>query len=140
MGVLEDYTARNNKYTEAKNKLLKNPKKIYEGREKITEGFKNRIFSFNYDEAYEEQMKFEREEEKEEEEEISNIKNRNDLIDCKTLMKKIGLKERNINSELVKKHIFTYDLGDLLKNFKKSKTNLQRNKIQVSMIKNGLKI
>ena len=30
-------------------------------------------------------------------------------------------------------------MGDLLKNFKKSKTNLQRNKIQVSMIKNGSK-
>ena len=98
MGVLEDYTARNNKYTEAKNKLLKNVKKIYEGREKIAEGFKNRIFPFNYDEAYEEWMKFEKEEEKKEEEEISNIKNRNDLIDYKTFMRKIGFKERNINS------------------------------------------
>ena len=93
MGVLEYYTARNDKYTEAKNKLLKNVKKIYEGREKIAEGFKNRIFPFNYDEAYEEWMKFEKEEQ-----EISNIKNRNDLIDYKTLMRKIGFKERNINS------------------------------------------
>ena len=98
MGVLEDYTARNNKYTEAKNKLLKNVKKIYEGREKIAEGFKNRIFPFDYDEAYEEWMKFEKEEEKKEEQEISNIKNRNDLIDYKTLMRKIGFKKRNINS------------------------------------------
>ena len=98
MGVLEDYTAWNDKYTEAKNKLLKNVKKIYEGREKIAEGFKNRIFPFNYDEAYEEWMKFEKEEEKKEEQEISNIKNRNDLIDYKTLMRKIGFKERNINS------------------------------------------
>ena len=43
-------------------------------------------------------MKFEKEEEKKEEQEISNIKNRNDLIDYKTLMRKIGFKERNINS------------------------------------------
>ena len=76
---------------------------------------------------------------KEEEEEISSIKNRNGLFDYKKLMRKIGFKERNLNSKLVKKHFFTYDLGDVLKNFKKSKTNLQRNKIQVSMIKNGLK-
>ena len=48
-------------------------------------------------------------------------------------------KERDINSELVKKHFFTYDLGDVLKSFKKSKINPQKNKIQVSMIKNGLR-
>ena len=48
-------------------------------------------------------------------------------------------KERDINSELVKKHFFTYDLGDVLKSFKKSKINPQKNKLQVSMIKNGLR-
>ena len=48
-------------------------------------------------------------------------------------------KERDINSELVKKHFFTYDLGDVLKNFKKSKINPEKNKIQLSMIKNGLR-
>ena len=74
MGVLEDYTPRNNKYTEAKKKLLNNAKKVYEGREKITEGFKNGIFWFNYDEKYEEQMRFEREGEKREEEEKLVIK------------------------------------------------------------------
>ena len=47
-------------------------------------------------------MKFEREEEKEEEEEISNIGNKNGLIDYQKLVKKIGFKERNINSDLVK--------------------------------------
>ena len=82
-------------------------------------------------------MRFEREEEKEEEER-NNIRNKNDLIDYKRLMRKIGFKERNINSELVKKHFFTYDLGYVLKNFKKSKTNSKRNQIHVTMILNGL--
>ena len=112
-------------------------KKIYKGREKILEGFKNEIFPFNYGEVYEERMRLEREEEKEEEER-NNIRNKNDLIDYKRLMRKIGFKERNINSELVKKHFFTYDLGYVLKNFKKSKTNSKRNQIHVTMIKNGL--
>ena len=79
-------------------------------------------------------MRFEREEE----EEISNIRNKHGLIDYEKLIKKLGFKERNINSELVKK-FFTNDLGDVLKNFKKSKTNSKRNKIQVTMIRNGLR-
>ena len=54
-------------------------------------------------------------------------------------MRKIGFKERNINSELVKKHFFTHDLGDVLKKIKKSKNSSKRNKIQASMIINGLR-
>ena len=76
--------------------------------------------------------------EKEEEEGI-NIRNKNGLIDYGKLMRKIGFKETDINSELIKKHFFTYDLGDVLKNFKKSKINPEKNKIQLSMIKNGLR-
>ena len=76
---------------------------------------------------------------KEEEREINNIKNKNGLVDYEKLMRKIGFKERDINSELVKKHFFTYDLGNVLKTFKKSKNNSERNKIQVSMIKNRLR-
>ena len=81
LGVLENYTPRNNMYAEAKNKLLNNAKKIYEGREKITEGFKNGVLPFYYDETYENRMKFEREQEEREEEGIKNIRNKNDLID-----------------------------------------------------------
>ena len=80
-------------------------------------------------------MRFEREEE----EEISNIRNKHGLIDYEKLIKKLGFKERNINSELVKKYFFTNGLGDVLKNFEKSKTNSKRNKIQVTMIRNGLR-
>ena len=132
MSVLEDYTPRNNKYTEAENKLLMQKKK-YEGREKITEGFKNGVFPFYYDEAYEKRKRFEREEE------ISNIRNKNGLINYEKLMRKIGFKKRNINSELVEKYFFINDLGNVLKNFNKSKTGSKRNKIQVSMITNGLR-
>ena len=76
--------------------------------------------------------------EKEEEEGI-NIRNKNGLIDYGKLMRKIGFKETDINSELIKRHVFTYDLGDVLKNFKKSKINPEENKIQVSLIKNELR-
>ena len=78
-------------------------------------------------------MRFEREEE----EEINNFRNKNGLIDYEKIMGKTILKKRDINSELVKKHFFVHDLEDVLKNFKRSKSNLERNKIEVSMIKNG---
>ena len=133
IGALENYTPRNDKYIEAKNKLLNNVKEFYEGREKIIEGFKNGIFPFNYDEVYEEWMRYENEEE-----EINNIRHKTCLIDYEKLMGKIGFKESDTNSELIKKHLFVNDLGDVLKNFKKSKTNPERNKIQVGIIKNEL--
>ena len=50
-------------------------------------------------------MRFEREKE---EEEISNIRNKNGLIDNEKLMRKTGFKERNINSDLVKKNTFSH--------------------------------
>ena len=134
MNALKAYSPRNNKYIETKNKLLNNFKKLYEGREKIIEVFKNGIFSFVHDEVWEEQMR-----NKKEEEEMNNIQEKNGLIDYKKLMRKIGFKERYINRKLVKKHFFAYDLGDVLKNFKKSKINPDRNKVQVTIIKNGLR-
>ena len=50
-------------------------------------------------------------------------------------MRKIGFKERNINIELIKKYFFVNNLGDVLKNFKKSKNNLKRSKTQVDLIR-----
>ena len=44
IGVLEDYTPRNNKYIEAKNKFLNNVKKFYEVREKLMKGLKIEYF------------------------------------------------------------------------------------------------
>ena len=54
-----------------------------------------------------------------EKEEINNIRNKNGLIDYEKAMRKICLKERDINSDLAKKHFFVYDLEDVLKNIKK---------------------
>ena len=84
-------------------------------------------------------MKFEREEEKKEEEKIKNIRKENGVIDCGTFMRKIGVKERKMNREPVKRYFFNDDLRNLLKNFKKSKNNLKRNNIQVDLINSGLK-
>ena len=84
-------------------------------------------------------MKFEREEERKEEKEIKNIRNENGVIDCGKFMRTIGVKERKINREPVKKYFFNDDLRNLLKNLKKSKNNLKRNNIQVDLINSGLK-
>ena len=99
IGVLDNYTSKNDEYIEAKNKLLKNVNNLYTGREKIIEGFKNRIFPFDYDEAWEEQMRYEKEEE-----ELNNIKNKNGLIDYRQLNRLTDVKKRDINDELVRKH------------------------------------
>ena len=68
MGALKDYAPRDNKYVEAKNKLLNNVEIFYKGREKIIEEFKNKIFPLYYNEAYEHQMKAQKEMEEEEQE------------------------------------------------------------------------
>ena len=124
MGVLEDYSPRNNKYTEAENKLLNNVNKFYKGRKKITEGFKNRIFPFNYDEAYEERMRFEREEE----ERLNNIRDKNGLIDYKRLNRLINAKEKDINNELVSKHFLVQDYESLLEKLGRTKKKWFRKK------------
>ena len=90
IGVLDNYTPKNEKYIEAKNKLLKIVKNFYKGREKMVKGFKNGIFPFDYDEAWEEEMRYEKEEE-----ELNNIKNKNGLIDYIRLNRLIGAKERH---------------------------------------------
>ena len=66
ISALKNYAPRDNKYVEAKNKLLNNVENFYKGREKIIEGFKNEIFPLYYNEAYEYQMKAQREIEEEE--------------------------------------------------------------------------
>ena len=44
IGVLENYTLRNDKYIEAKNKLLNNVKKFTRGEKKILKGLKTEYF------------------------------------------------------------------------------------------------
>ena len=55
----------------------------------MLKGFKNGIFPFDYDEAWEEEMRYEKEEEK------LNIKNKNGLIDYRRLNRLIAAKERH---------------------------------------------
>ena len=89
INVLKNYTPRDNKYVEAKNNLLDNAENFYEGREKIIEGFKNKVFPLYYNEAYEYQMKAQREiEEEERRRRIKNNKEnkiKNHLIQKKLL-------------------------------------------------------
>ena len=61
MGALKACVPRDNKYVEVKNKLLNNVENFYKGTEKIIEGFKNGVFPLYYNEAYEYQMKAQRE-------------------------------------------------------------------------------
>ena len=77
---------------------------------------------------------------------ITKVSKNSQQIDLQTIPNEIYIstkryipwKERHTNSELIKKYLFVHDLGDVLKNFKKSKTNPERNKIQVGIIKNEL--
>ena len=69
----------------------------------------------------------------------NNIKNENGLIDYEKLEILIDLKNRDINNELVRKHFLVQDMGALLEKLKKSKNNAKRNKIQVNLIKSGIR-
>ena len=131
LDVLSDYTPRDEKYSKAKNKLLDNAKNFYEGRGKIIKGFKNGIFPLNYDGVVEEQVRYKEEE--------KHVRNENGLIDYKKLGRLINLKEREINDELVRKYFLVQYLGALLEKLKKSKKNLERNEIQVNLIKSALR-
>ena len=56
LGVLSNYTPRDQKYIETKNNLLINAKNFYKGREKIIKGFKDGIFPLGSDSEFEEQQ------------------------------------------------------------------------------------
>ena len=110
---------------------MTNVENFYNGREKIIEGFKNKIFPFNYDEAFEERLRFEekvekfREEERiKKEEEERSIRNENGLIDYEEVDRLIDMKKKDITDKLVKKHFQVNSLNDMQKKLKGSKTNL----------------
>ena len=117
--------------------FLTNVENFYKGREKIIEGFKNKIFPFNYDEAFEERLQRKKKHRKEEEE--RSIRNENGLVDYEEFDRLIDIKKRDINDKLVKKHFQVNSLNDMQKELKGSKINLEKNRIQVSMIKSRLK-
>ena len=117
--------------------FLTNVENFYKGREKIIEGFKNKIFPFNYDEAFEERLQRKKKHRKEEEE--RSIRNENGLVDYEEFDRLIDIKKRDINDKLVKNHFQVNSLNDMQKELKGSKINLEKNRIQVSMIKSKLK-
>ena len=128
-GALSAYSAKRKEDVETKNKLLNNTKNFYKGREKIIEGFKNGMFSLNYDEQ-------EKQEHRDKEEE-NNIRDGNGLIDYKRLKRLIDLKNIDPNDELVRKNFKVHDLVSLLEKLKNSKNNTERNDIQANLIKSG---
>ena len=126
VGALSTYSTKRKEYIEAMNKLLNNAKNFYKRREKIIERFKNGIFPLNYDKE-EEQTRYEEEE--------SNIRNENGLIDYKKLERLINLKNRGINDEAFSNS----RSGSIAEQIEKVKNNPERNKIQVNVIKSGLR-
>ena len=77
--------------------------------------------------------------EREEEGRLNNIKNKNGLIDYRKLSRLADAKTRDIDDELVRKHFLLQDLSDLLEKLQKSTNNLEKNKIQISLINSGLR-
>ena len=95
----------------------------------IIEGFKNKIFRIHHDD---EDSRFENNDE-------NDIRDNNGLIDYIKLESLIKIKERDINDQLVRKHFLVQDLRALLEKLSKSKNNAKRNKIQVNLLKDGLR-
>ena len=85
----------------------------------------------NYDEGEKKELRDKKEE--------NYIRDNNGLLDYKKSNRLINLKGRDINNELVRRHFQVQDLVSLLEKLKKSKTNPERNKIQVNLIKRGLR-
>ena len=83
--------------------------------------------------------KFREEERIKKEEEERSIRNENGLIDYEEVDRLIDMKKKDITDKLVKKHFQVNSLNDMQKKLKGSKTNLEKNRIQVSMIKSRLK-
>ena len=129
LNALSWYFPRNEKYIHEKSKLLDNVKNFYKGREKIIEKFKNKIFPIYHDDK---DSRFE-------ENDKNDIRDNNGLIDYKKLERLIDIKERDITDELLRKHFLLQDLVALLEKLKKSKNNAENNKIQVNLIKRGLR-
>ena len=121
IGVLENYTLRNNKYVGAKNKLLNNAKYFYDGREKIIEGFKEGIFLLKCDGESKQQTS------------KKPIK-----TDANAFNECINKKETGINRELFKKH-FNFQRPSSMVKYLYKINNREKSNELVSSINSGLK-
>ena len=105
-------------------------KKITRGEKKLLKGLKMEYFFWIMIKKNNKRLGIKRK---------NNIKNENGLIDYEKLEILTDLKNRDINNELVRKHFLVQDMGALLEKLKKSKNNAKRNKIQVNLIKSGIR-
>ena len=141
MGALKGYAPRDNKYVEAKNKLVNNVKNFYKGRQKIIEGFKNGVFPFYYNEAYEYQMKAQREIEEEEIEEKKEEQKKQDkkpFDPDEVIEGMINREETPINNELFKKH-FKVQKPILMYKVLYETNDKEKNNKLVDLFNSGLK-
>ena len=126
LNALSRYSPKDQKYTEAKNKLLDN-KNFYKGRKKIIEGFKNKIFPIHYDD---EDSRFEDNDE-------NDIRDNNGLIDYEKFNRLINLKRKSINDNLFREYFKYQDPDSMLKDLYSTR-NIERNNIQVALIRSAL--
>ena len=130
IGVLENYTLRNDKYIEAKNKLLNNVKKFTRGEKKILKGLKTEYFRLI-------PMKYRRK--KLDTRKMKKIPEMKTVLLITKGLQDWNCKIRDINDELVRKHFLVQDLGDLLEKLWKSRNSPEKNKIQVNLINGALR-
>ena len=161
MGALKGYVTSNNTYVEAKNKLVNNVENFYKGREKIVKGFENEVFPLYHNEAYEYQLKAQKEAEEEEKEEKRRRrrakKEKEEIFptefddeviqeeqDKKTsspdeIIEPIINKERlSINNELFKKH-FRVESPNIMYNVLSETDDKEKNNNLMNIFNSGLK-
>ena len=124
--LLKKYSPKYDRYVTLKKNLLDNVSKFYEEREKIIEGFKNKVFAVYYDEEYEEQMEFEKEEEE------RKIFDANKFSEC------VNEQETQINKELFKNHFSFFK--EMSEEERKIGKPVQIVKVIKRILKKGLKI
>ena len=148
MGALKGYTPRDNKYVEAKNELVNNVENFYKERQKTIEGFKNGVFPFHYNEAYEYQMKAQREMEEEEivekrkrrreKKEEHKKKDKKPFDPDEVIEWMINREETPINNELFKNH-FKIQKPILMYKVLYETNDKEKNNKLVDLFNSGLK-
>ena len=127
LNALSEYSPRDQKCIEAKNKLLDNAKNFYKGKEKIIQVFKNEIFLIHCDD---EDRRFKDNDE-------NDIRDNNGLIDFEKPNKLINLNRRSMNDNLFREYFKYQDPDSMLKDLNNTR-NIERNDIQVDLIRNAL--
>ena len=117
--------------------MLKN---FYIGRKKIIEGFENKVFPLYYNEAYEYQMKAQREieEERRRKEEEQEQQNKKPFDPEETIEWMINKEDAHVNNELFKKH-FKVETPSLMYKVLHKTNDKEKNSELVNIFNSGLK-